>query len=937
MNHFQENNGKTLFLLDAYALIYRAYFAFSKNPRITTRGINTSAIFGFTNSLLEVLNKQKPSHIGVVFDTAEPTSRHEEFAAYKANREAVPDDIVIAIPYIKRILEGFCIPVLESNGYEADDVIGTLAKQAEEKGFITYMMTPDKDFGQLVTDRTFIFKPSRRDAPSEVLGPEEVCRKFNIEHPSQVIDILGLWGDSVDNIPGIPGVGEKTATTLIQKYGSMENMLANTADLKGKLKEKVEANVEQALLSKKLATIHTNAPVEFIEEDLKICEPNKEMLLEVFSELEFRGMAKRVFGEELVSAGASPSMQGSLFDSPLDSTDTSETIKEEEETSLVNITEYKHDFKVANDSESIQKLVSELTQTDSFCFDTETDGLNCMDDGLVGLSFSWKESEGWYVPVPEDRVEAAKVIEPLRAVFEDPGIMKIGQNLKFDITALKQYGIEVKGPLFDTMLAHYILQPDMKHSMDVLSVNYLRYQPVSIETLIGKKGKNQLTMRSVELDKISEYAAEDAEVTFRLKNVFEPMIKELKSEELFNNIEMKLLPVLIDMECTGVKVDSDTLNELSHQLEKEIADVEKEILDLCGITFNISSPKQLGEVLYNHLKIDSKAKKTKTGQFSTSEETLSKMAGKHPVIAKILEYRGLQKLKSTYVDALPLLVNKKTGRIHTTYNQAVAATGRLSSINPNLQNIPIRTDRGREVRKAFVPGGDDRILLSADYSQIELRIMAELSQDPGLVEAFNSGLDIHTATAAKIYNAELNDVTRDMRRNAKMVNFGIIYGISAFGLSERLNIPRKEAAQIIEEYFKQYHGVKTYMDKVINHAREYGYVETLLGRRRYLRDINSANAVVRGFAERNAINAPIQGTAADMIKIAMINIHKDLTEGNFKTKMILQVHDELVFDTYIPEKERVEEIVISRMKSAVNLSVPLEVETGTGKNWLDAH
>jgi DNA polymerase-1 len=918
------DNKKKLFLLDAMALIYRAYFAMSRNPRVNSKGLNTSAILGFANSLYDIIKNEKPTHIGVAFDTMAPTLRQEGYADYKANREKMPEDIQLSIPWIQKLIKGFNIPMLFVDGYEADDVIGTLAKKAEKKGFNVFMMTPDKDFGQLVSDNIFIYKPARMGNKAEIWGVKEVCERYGIERPEQLIDILGLWGDASDNIPGVPGIGEKTAIKLIKEFGSIENLLQNTGKLKGKLRENLEKYAQQALESKHLATIILNVPVEFREEELRLKEPDEEYLKEIFDELEFKTFAKRIFTDISVKK------QASLFDN-LDKNDN------DNEEKIKTLEDIKHEYHIINNIEKAEALAEALSKQSSFAFDTETTGLDPNNSELVGISFSVKPYQAWYVPVSEIYDDALKTAAVFKDVLEDEKIEKVGQNIKFDMSLLKWYEIDVKGKLFDTMIAHYVLQPDMKHSMDYLAEVYLNYKPVSIESLIGKKGKNQKSMRTVAPEIIAEYAAEDADVTLRLKHVFEPKLKETGTKKLFDKIEMPLVPVLADMEAEGVKLDIDVLKEFSEKLEKEIGEIERKIYDLAGVEFNIASPKQLGEVLFERLKISSKPKKTKTGQYSTGEDVLIKLRHRHPVIDIILEYRSLTKLKNTYVDALPALVNPRDKRLHTSYNQAVAATGRLSSNNPNLQNIPIRTEKGREIRKAFIPRNDNYLLLASDYSQIELRIMAHLSGDKGLTEAFEKGMDIHTATASNIYGVSPGLVTKEMRRNAKMVNFGIIYGISAFGLSERLGIPRKEAAEIIKSYFEQYPGVKEYMNKSIAFAREHGFVETIFGRRRYLPDINSANSVVRGYAERNAINAPIQGSSADMIKIAMINIYKELGKNNLKTKMILQVHDELVFDVLSTETDTVKEIVKDKMVNAVKLKVPVVVDMKTGKNWLEAH
>ncbi len=939
---------KKLFLLDAFALIYRAFFAFSNNPRINSKGMNTSAVFGFTNTLLELLKKEKPTHIAVVFDTSAPTSRHTEFTEYKANRQAMPEDLARSIPYVKRLIEGFRIPVLESDGYEADDIIGTLAKKAELEGYTTYMMTPDKDFGQLVSEHILIYKPARMGNGAEVLGVKEICARWQIENVNQVIDILGMMGDAVDNIPGIPGVGEKTAIQLIKDFGSMENMLQNTDKLKGKLREKVENNRDLAIQSKRLATIITDVPIEFEEHKLIMEEPDAAALRELFAELEFRRIAEQILGdkpatpEKTKEKPAKPAAPD-LFSQPEtdDVASTNEAAAGETETEVVKvyntIKNVEHNYQIADDASKRQALINSLLQQKEFCFDTETTSLDTRQAELVGLSFSWKAHEGHYVPIPADQNEAKAIMAEFKGIFEALGILKIGQNIKYDLAVLTNYNIQLQGPLFDTMLAHYLLQPDMRHNMDVLAETYLEYAPVSIEALIGKKGKNQGNMRDVGVSQIAEYATEDADITFQLKEIFAPMLAEVGEQKLFDEVELPLIPVLAAMENEGIRLDKSVLNDYSFELQKEIELVDKDIQALAGTPFNISSPKQVGQILYEVLKIVEKPKKTKTGQYATGEDVLAKLEGKHAIVRRILDYRELMKLKNTYVDTLPELVNPATGRIHTSYNQVVAATGRLSSDNPNLQNIPIRTDKGREIRKAFIARDADHILLSADYSQIELRIMAELSKDPAMLEAFQSGQDIHAATAAKVYDVPLEEVTSDMRRNAKMVNFGIIYGISPFGLAERLNISRTEAGSIIDNYFQKYPGIREYMDQCIEGAREKGYVETILGRRRYLRDINSKNFTIRGFAERNAINAPIQGSAADMIKLAMIRIQNELTTRKLRSKMLLQVHDELVFDVHRDELDEVKTLVEQHMKTALPLQVPMEVGMGTGNNWLEAH
>jgi len=936
---------KKLFLLDAFALIYRAHFALSKNPRFTSGGLNTSAIMGFTNTLLEVLKKENPSHMAVVFDTSAPTERHIDFADYKAHRQAMPEDLSTAIPYIIRLIEGFNIPVIFADGYEADDLIGTLAKKAELEGFTVYCMTPDKDFGQLVSENIFIYKPARMGNGMEILGVKEILEKWEIDHVEQVIDILGLWGDAVDNIPGIPGIGEKTAKQLIKQYGSIENIISNSHELKGKLRENVENFAEQGLISKKLATIMLNAPVDLDVDALHVDEPNRDMLEPLFAELEFRTLGKRIFGDEFSIAdikSAPSSGQMDLFGNheiqeSTGSNERTEASLPQLPLSFKNISNTEHNYHLTDTPEKRSNLINLLKVNSAVCFDTETTGLDANNCELVGLSFSVRQGEAWYVPLPADQNECRTVLNEFKSVLENPLISKIGQNIKYDILVLKWYDVHIQGELFDTMLAHYLIDPDSRHNMDLLAENYLNYSPVSISTLIGEKGKNQGNMRDAEIEKVKEYAAEDADITLQLKNVFEPILKSVNAWKLAKDIENPLVYVLADIEREGVRIDQDALVEFSKTLETDIRQFEKTIYDKAGVKFNIASPKQLGEVLFDKLKLDPQAKKTKTGQYQTGEDVLLRLANKSDIVSDILDFRQLQKLKSTYVDALPQMINPRTGRIHTSYNQAVASTGRLSSNNPNLQNIPIRTERGREVRKAFIPRDNDHVLLSADYSQIELRIIAEISKDENMMEAFVNGLDIHTATAAKVYGIALEEVNSTQRRNAKAVNFGIIYGQSAFGLSQNLGIPRKEAAEIIENYFSTYPNIKKYMNDTMNFARENGYVETIMGRRRYLRDINSANQTVRGFAERNAINAPIQGSAADMIKIAMIRIHQDIQDHKLGSKMTMQVHDELVFDVLISEAEIMRGIISERMKNAIKMEVPILVEVGEGKNWLEAH
>jgi len=933
---------KKLFLLDGMALMYRAHFALSKNPRFTSTGINTSAVMGFANTLMDVLKKEKPTHIAVVFDTEAPTERHTEFEAYKAHRQAMPEDLAAAMPYVIKLITGFNIPVITSDGYEADDIIGTLAKKAELKGYQVYCMTPDKDFAQLVSENIFIYKPARMGNDMEILGVKEILAKWEIENVLQVIDILGLWGDAVDNIPGIPGIGEKTAKLLIKQYGSMENIIAHSHELKGKQRENVENFAEQGLISKKLATILLNVPVELDEQSLELCDPDRDLLEPLFTELEFRTLGKRVFGDgfSVTTARFGEGTQTDLFGNQTGETIAySNTIQEEpaEPLPAKNIDNTEHNYTLIDTAEQRAELIKLLLAEKRISFDTETTGTDANMAELVGLSFSVQAGTGYYIPVPADRNEAQQIVNEFKIVLENEAIEKIGQNTKYDILVLKWYGLEVKGKLFDTMLAHYLIDPDTRHNMDVLSENYLGYTPISITTLIGPKGKNQGTMRDVPVEKVVDYAAEDADVTLQLAHIFEPKLQELNAAKLAQEIENPLVYVLADIEKEGVRIDIETLKNYSAELEKDIIKFEQNVYDKAGIKFNLASPKQLGEVLFDKLQLDPKAKKTKTGQYQTGEDVLTALASKSDIVQDILDFRQLQKLKSTYVDALPLMVNPKTGRVHTSYNQAVAATGRLSSNNPNLQNIPIRTERGREVRKAFIARDENHILLSADYSQIELRIIADISKEENMLDAFTKGIDIHTATAAKVYGVSIEEVDSTQRRNAKAVNFGIIYGQSAFGLSQNLGIPRKEAAEIIEQYFAQYPGIKRYMSDTMNFARENGFVETIMGRRRYLRDINSANQTVRGFAERNAINAPIQGSAADMIKIAMINIHNDMKVQNLKSTMTMQVHDELVFDVLRTEKDIMKAIILDRMPNAIKTIVPIVVEIGEGDNWLAAH
>lgn len=933
---------KKLFLLDAYALIYRAYFAFSKNPRVNSKGQNTSAAFGFTNVLIDVIKNEKPTHLAVVFDPPGGSAhRQEEFAAYKAQREEMPEDIRSMIHPIKQIVEAFNVPILEVPGFEADDVVGTVAKMAEKRGFLTYMMTPDKDYAQLVSENIFMFKPGRGGNPPEIMGVKEVREKFEVERPEQVIDILGLWGDASDNIPGIPGIGEKTAKTLIAKYGSVENLIDHAHELKGKQQENVINFAEQGRISKMLATIICDVDVEFKEEELIMCDVNPEKVLDIFTELEFRTLAKRVIGEEIVvSAPAATTTKASPDSSQLDLFGMQSMIEPQEATPTANyktIATERPSYHLISTAEERKELLEILLKHSQVCFDTETTDIDALHADLVGFSFSYKAREAFYVPVPADFQEAKKIVEEFNPLFQDPSIEKIAHNIKYDLKVLQRYGIEVAEPLFDTMIAHYLINPEAKQSMDFLSTFYLNYQPVSIETLIGKKGKGQGNMRDLKPEEICDYACEDADITFQLKQLFEPEIQKPHLSELFYKMEMPLVKVLKDMEYEGISIDVPALIDYSKELDQTLIRLDSEIKAAAGEDFNIDSPKQLGEILFEKLKISSKAKKTKTGQYATSEDILQKHEHDHPIIPMILEYRQLRKLKSTYVDPLPTMCDRIDGRIHTNFMQTVTATGRLSSNNPNLQNIPIRSAKGREIRRAFVARGKDFQLMAVDYSQIELRIIAALSEDPNMIEAFQQGHDIHAATAANVFHTPINEVTRDQRSAAKAVNFGIIYGQSAFGLSQNLSISRTEAKGIIDAYFEQYSTIKKYMENVIAQARETGYVETIMKRRRYLPDINSANAVVRGFAERNAVNAPIQGSAADIIKMAMISVHKAMHKENVQSKMILQVHDELVFDVHVSEEARMQQLVKEAMESAVQLVVPMEVELKLAPNWLEAH
>ncbi|WP_421874214.1 DNA polymerase I [Marinoscillum sp.] len=919
---------KTLFLLDAMALIYRAHFALSKNPRITSKGINTGAIMGFTNSVLEILTKKDPSHIGVAFDTHAPTFRHQEYKEYKANRESQPEEIAVAIPYCKQILKGLNIPILELDGYEADDLIGTLAKKAAKEGFEVYMMTPDKDYAQLVEEHIYLYKPAYMGNAVDVLGIPEVLEKFDIERVEQVIDILGLKGDSVDNIPGIPGVGDKTASKLLKEYGSVENIVAHVDELKGALQKRIQEFGEQGIFSKKLATIDINSPVDFDEELLSRKEPIKDELVPIFEELELRTIAKRIFVEQVAGKPAKDSSQLGLFGGGEEPA--------ELETSKDTFDPTKSKYHLVKTQEERGKLIKLLEAEKSICFDTETDSLETREAKLVGVAFSIKRNEAYYVVIPEGDAEAKAIITEFKDLLENEKILKVGQNLKYDIQVLRNYDIHIRGKIFDTMLAHYLIDPETQHGMDILAENYLNYKPVKFTELVGT-GKKQKSIREIDEEEVKNYACEDADITLQLMEKLEPEIKERKLESLLHDVEAPLSFVLADMEYEGVKIDEDALATMSKELESESLRVQTEIFEIAGQEFNIGSPKQLGEILFDKLKLVEKPKKTKTGQYATGEEILSKLADEHEIAAKILEFREYNKLKSTYVDALPKMVSVADGKVHTDYRQTIAATGRLSSNNPNLQNIPIRTEKGREIRKAFIPRSEDFVIMSADYSQIELRIMAAFSGDESMVDAFKSGVDIHSNTASKVFKVPLDEVDATMRRKAKEVNFGIIYGISAFGLSQNLNIPRSEAADIISAYFEQFPKVKTYMDKTIEKAHQDEYVETILGRRRYLRDINTKNFTQRGFAERNAINAPIQGSAADMIKMAMIKIHNWMNKENLKSKMIMQVHDELVFDAHKDEVEMLKENVDQFMKTALELDVPMEIGIGSGKNWLEAH
>ena len=940
---------KRVFLLDAYALIFRGYYAFIKNPRINSKGLDTSAIIGFMNSLMDVIKREKPDHLAVAFDKGGSDYRLEMFTDYKANRDETPEAIKIAVPYIQELLHAMHIPIIEVAGFEADDLIGTLAKKAEKQGYQVFMVTPDKDFGQLVSENIFMYRPARAGGDIEIWGVEEVKAKFEVEDPLQVIDFLGMMGDAVDNIPGLPGVGEKTAKKLLAEYGSMENLLANTDKLKGKMKENIENNKEKGILSKKLATILLDCPVEFDEEAFELSKPDVEKTDALFQELEFRQMKAqfdKLYASPLTAEGGTDtanSKKASVKKTPENQMDLFGFSDEENDQptagfQYASLENTSHFYQIVQGNLPTNLLLQNLAQQTAVCFDTETTGIDAINAELVGLALSWEKGKGFYIPFPENQEEAQELIHKFKPFFENENITKIGQNIKYDLKILANYGITVQGPLFDTMIAHYLINPDMRHNMDVLSETYLKYSPKSIETLIGKKGKNQLSMRQVALEDIKEYAVEDADVTLQLKEHFQPILEKVGTKKLFDEIEIPLVQVLADMEREGINLDEDFLKTMSVEMQQEIDTFENSIYEQAGEKFNLASPKQLGDILFDKLQIGgAKQKKTKTGQYATGEEILSYLANDHQIVRDILEWRQLVKLKSTYVDALPAQVDAKTKRVHTDYMQTVAATGRLSSNNPNLQNIPIRTERGRQIRKAFIARDENYTLLSADYSQIELRIIAALSGEDNMIAAFQNKEDIHRSTAAKVFNVALEEVTKEQRSHAKTVNFGIIYGVSAFGLSNQTSLSRKESAELIDAYYQTYPKLKAYMSNQVDFAREHGYVETISGRRRYLKDINSANAVVRGAAERNAVNAPIQGSAADIIKIAMINIHKRLKFENWKSKMLLQVHDELVFDVHNSELETIQPMIKQEMENAFQMAVPLEVEMGVGKNWLEAH
>jgi DNA polymerase-1 len=946
---------RKLFLLDCLALAYRAHFALISRPIFTSKGVNTSALYGFTQTLLDIISTQAPTHLAAAFDTAAPTQRHKEYAEYKATRQAMPEDLVQALPHLRRMLEALRVPVISCDGYEADDLIGTLVRRAEREGFESYMVTPDKDFGQLVSDRSFIYKPGRMGDPPEVLGPEQIRQRWGIQQTAQVVDVLALMGDASDNIPGVPGIGEKTATKLIAQYGTLENLLARPAELSGKVRKALEEHREKAVLSKRLATLNCDAPCTADLDSLRMQPPDEEKLRALLVEFEFNSIGKRVFGPDFkagrgfatpgtttTESDPAPSPRakappGELF--PLAETrpDRPGEPSPASTPNLKTIADVSHDYRLVRTRAERAELIQALRSATSFCFDTETTSLVPREARLVGLAFSLKPHTGFYVPLPEDAAETQQILDEFRPVLESELIEKVGQNLKFDLSVLRWHGVAVRGKLFDTMVAHSLIEPEMRHNMDYLSEVYLGYSPIPISRLIGDPKAGQINMADVPVEQAAEYSAEDADVTLQLRAALEPLLKEKGQERVFYEIESPLIPVLVEMEREGIRVDAAALADFARQLSKEMDELEKTIYHLAGTRFNLNSPKQLGQILFDVLKISGAPKKTRTGQYSTDEQTLMTLASDHEIVRRLLEYRTASKLKSTYADTLPAAIWPRTGRVHTTYNQVMTSTGRLSSQDPNLQNIPIRSERGQEIRKAFIPRGEGYLLLSADYSQIELRIIAALSREPALLEAFRTGADVHTATAAKVYGVFPGMVTPEMRRKAKMVNYGIAYGISAFGLAQRLAIPRKEAAEIIDEYFKQFAGIRKYMDDTIAFARQHGYVETVTGRRRYIRDIHSANNTVRSAAERNAINAPIQGTAADMIKLAMIQIGEALDRLRLKSRMLLQVHDELVFDLYEPEKDRVLLLVEEKMKNAIPLEVPIEVEIGTGRDWLEAH
>ncbi|WP_396142971.1 DNA polymerase I [Flavobacterium sp.] len=949
---------KRLYLLDAYALIFRGYFAFIKNPRINSKGMDTSAIMGFMNALMDVIKREKPDHLAVAFDKGGSTYRYEMYQEYKAHRDETPEAIKIAVPYIQELLKAMHIPIIEVAGFEADDLIGTLAKQAEKEDYKVFMVTPDKDFAQLVSENIFMYKPARMGNDIEIWGIPEVLEKFEIERPEQVIDFLGMMGDAADNIPGLPGVGEKTAKKFLKEYGSMENLLANTHQLKGAIKDKIEANAELGLLSKKLATILLDCPVEFNAEDFELSKPDVEKTDALFNELEFRQMKAqfdKYFGTGKEYDEIDTNGNGTSSDTPQPAKKVPAKKSNEDQFDLFGFSDEEsddakpnsfyatlentsHNYTIIQGELGTKLFLQNLLNQTSVCFDTETTGIDALNAELVGMSFSWQKGEAFYIPFPENQEEAQVLVDKFKPFFENETIEKIGQNIKYDLKILSNYGVQIKGKLFDTMIAHYLINPDMRHNMDVLSETYLKYSPKSIEDLIGKKGKNQKSMRDVALEEIKEYAAEDADVTYQLKQNFSPILDKAETKKLFDEIEIPLIPVLAAMELEGINLDVPFLKEMSVEMAKESSELEQKIYETAGEKFNLASPKQLGDVLFDKMKIGgAKQKKTKTGQYATGEEILSYLANDNPIVKDILDWRQMVKLQSTYIDALPNQVDKKTGRVHTDYMQTVAATGRLSSNNPNLQNIPIRTERGRLIRKAFIARNENYTLLSADYSQIELRIIAALSGEENMIKAFQNNEDIHRSTAAKVFNVPLEEVTKEQRSNAKTVNFGIIYGVSAFGLSNQTSLSRKESAELIDAYYATYPKLKSYMSNQVDFARENGYVQTVLGRRRYLKDINSANMMVKSGAERNAVNAPIQGSAADIIKIAMINIHKKLTSENWKSKMLLQVHDELVFDVHNSELEKIKPMIKHEMENAFKMDVPLDVEIGVGKNWLEAH